>query len=164
MSKATKILDEYYEDITKQVYPDWDEFTSWTLGTYAETHGEEIEAELLKSVGLSPSEYMVVGVYEIKPEFAEIVKDTDYTQVYFVSTYGYPVQDMIALFTSDLIDVTDEVAELIDSWENGEDWSEEAMLDWGKQLYNQYGPDAGVMDMSEYDAECYLAYTRSIGE
>ena len=56
-----------------------------------------------------------------------------------------------------------EILEYADiNYTDGNDWSGETMLDWGRQLYNQYGPNAGTMDMTEYDAESYLAYRSSI--
>lgn len=48
------------------------------------------------------------------------------------------------------------------NYTDGYDWSEEAMLQNGADLYATYGPDAGVEDMTDYDAESYLAYVRSL--
>lgn len=147
MSKATKILDNYYDDITAQVYPDWD----------------DREFELLDSAGLSAKNFMVVGLYEIKPEYADAV-GPDYKQVYYVSTYGYPYFDSIAPLSDVSYDITNDVYDQITAWENGEDWSEEGMLSRGKEIYDQYGPDWDTSDMTEFDAESYYAYKRSIGE
>ena len=44
-----------------------------------------------------------------------------------------------------------------------DDWSEDVMLANGKALYDAFGSEVDTADMTEYDAECYLAYKRNIG-
>ena len=135
-----------YNDITAQVYPDWD----------------SKEAELLEEEGLS-GDWMVIGLYEIKPEYAEAV-EPDYRQVYFVSANFYPFIECLAPLSDICSDETDDIYDQIIAWENGEDWSEEGMLRRGEEIYNQYGPDCDTSDMTDFDYESYYKYLESIGE
>lgn len=55
-------------------------------------------------------------------------------------------------------------SELVEEYDriSDEDWSDDAMLKFGEELYDAYGPDADTNDMSEYEAECYLAYVAAL--
>lgn len=50
------------------------------------------------------------------------------------------------------------------NYTDGNDWSESAMLNYGAELYNNYGPGSfDDLDISDYDYESYNLYKRSIG-
>lgn len=140
------ILDTYYNDVTEQLYPDF-----WDNDSY--------EEELLPM----NEDCMIGGIYEAKPEYYDALSSDGYQEVMLIQPYGRMFYaDFIGVVIGNrLCDVTNDVERIVTEYEfedDEEDWSPEAMRSWGRQLYNQYGPDVDVMDMSEYDAESYLLY------
>lgn len=140
------ILKKYYTDAEDKVYPGF--FDS-----------DDAEADLIPGY---ENEYSIYGIYEAKPQYLDILSKDGYNIVYRI--IGNHEDFIGVMISGELYDVTDDILQLVD-----EDYAEESMsyesddrLAYGKKLYDAYGPDIDPYDLDEYDAECYLAYRRSI--
>jgi len=163
---AKDLLDIYYNDIS-------DQYDEWVL---TETLPEGYE------------DYTISGVYEADPdipELYEMLASKGCQEVLYIAPSAeYPFsEEFIGIVVgNELRDVTQDIERITSAWdfdyvdsiinkpsqpeddsyEDYEDWSEEAMLDHGADLYATYGGSVDVNDMSEYDAECYLMYVGSL--
>ena len=143
------ILDIYYTDITNQIS----------------------EKELADFLPQGYEGYEILGIYQANDDVYDVLASDGYSEVIYVRpALNEYFEDFLGMVIHDrLYDVTSDIEKILYEYEFGneeedeEDWSEETMLQYGKQLYNSYGPDIDTYDMPEYDAECYLAYKRSIG-
>jgi len=99
--------------------------------------------------------------------YNDVVEDMDNPidaiEAFVYSTYGGITSKAKITLSDDNDWWFNEILEYVNiNYTDGYDWSEEAMLQNGADLYATYGPDAGVEDMTDYDAESYLAYVRSL--
>jgi len=153
MMSAEKILHKYYNDITEEEYPGFD------------YNDDEVQAELLPP---GYDDVIVWGIYDAKPEWENVLAEDGYASVYhIVGKYDDSIEFIGCVIGNRLYDVTADLNYTL----GGDDIKEEMMsfdhpdrVAYGKELYNAYGPDVDTYDLDEYDAECYLAYKRSIGE
>ena len=141
------ILNRYYTDITST------EFSGYTV--------DQLSEELLPE---GYEDYIVLGVYYAKYADTYFISDNGYDIVYLVASTSTGAEFIGMVIGNRLMDITQELSELIEEYEGEpeEDWSEDAMLEFGKQLYDTYGRDVDTNDMSEYEAECYLAYVATL--
>lgn len=152
MMDIDTILNRYYNNCTYKYCPDFD------------YNDDEIQAELLPA---GYDDLIVWNIFEARPDYKNILAADGYDVVYHIVDKYDDTKEFIGQVVGDkLYDVTDDIMQLLD-----EDYAEEAMsfnkddrLAYGQELYNAYGPDVDTYDLDEYDAECYLAYKRSIGE
>lgn len=157
-----EILETYYNDVTEELYPDFYDNDSYE--------------EQLLPVGYEGC--IIDGIFQVKDEYFDLLSQNGLQDVYLISC-GYfssvarevgKTKFIGQVIDNRLYDATDEIEDIIasqitdESDEEIEDWSEEAMLAHGEELYSSYGPDVDTQDMTEYEAACYLAYKRSIGE
>lgn len=142
------ILNTYYDDADEEVYP----------GFY---DSENVEAELIPGY---EKEYTIYSIHRAKPEYAELLSGDGYGVVYRILGRG---KDFIGQYADGkLYDVGDDIARIVDEDSELElmSFDQPDRVAYGEELYNSYGPDVDPNDLDEYDAECYLAYKRSIGE
>lgn len=148
--KMEKIIKRCYRDITS------------SFGTY---DSEELTAQLLPP---GYEDYQVWRVYQTRyanepGSFA----DEGYGELYHIISLLNDDEFLGLVVGNELCDVTDDVIRIgrgyfyDDEWDD-EDWSPEAMIRYGKELYDAYGPDVDTYDLDEYDAECYLAYKSTL--
>lgn len=147
MLNADYVLNKYYTDVTSK------EFPGYTVNQLSE--------ELLPA---GYEDYIVLGVYSAKYADAYFISDNGYDIVYSVASTSTDDEFIGVVIGNRLMDITQELSELVEEYEgeSEEDWSEDAMIEYGKQLYSAYGPDVDTYDMSEYEAECYLAYVATL--
>lgn len=99
--------------------------------------------------------------------YNDVIEDMD-NPINSIKDFVYSTYPGITSKTKVLLSSEDdwwfnEILEYVNiNYTDGYDWSEEAMLQNGADLYTTYGPDAGVEDMTDYDAESYLAYVKSL--
>lgn len=150
---AESILNKFYNNITEEEYPGFD------------YNDDEVQAELLPP---GYDDVIVWGIYEAKPEWMNILAEDGYAVVYHViGKYDDTIEFIGAVIGRRLYDVTEELNYIL-----RDDGVKEEMMSfdqsdriaYGEELYHAYGPDVDPEDLDEYDAECYLAYKRSIGE
>lgn len=164
------ILGTYYKDVTTELYPDF--------YTNPETR------ERLIPYGYDKY-YKVLGVYEAKDHVYDILANENLQEVLLIHvSSSIMTGDMIAMeIDNKLYDVLDDIMKVLATSENSEDddeedevitqddgygqvedWSEDGMIAYGQEIYDAYGSEVDTQDMTEYEAACYLAYKRSIGE
>ena len=142
------ILNTYYDDAEEEVFPGF--FDS-----------ENAEAELIPGY---EKEYTIYSIHRVKPEYAELLSGDGYDIVYRILGRG---KDFIGQYADgQLYDVSEDIARIVDEDSEPElmSFDQPERVAYGEELYNSYGPDVDPNDLDEYDAECYLAYKRSIGE
>lgn len=143
-----EILNRYYNNCTYKYYPNFD------------YNDDEIQAELLPT---GYDDVIVWNIFEARPDYKNILAADGYDCVYHIIGKYDDSKEFIGQVIGDrLYDVTYDIMELLDEGDDEEEYSEELMLAHGKELYDAYGPDVDTYDLDEYDAECYLAYKRSI--
>lgn len=143
-----EILNRYYNNCTYKYYPNFD------------YNDDEIQAELLPE---GYDDVIVWNIFEARPDYKNILSADGYDCVYHIIGKYDDSKEFIGQVIGDrLYDVTDDIMELLDEGYDEEEDSEEDMLAHGKELYDAYGPDVDTYDLDEYDAECYLAYKRTI--
>lgn len=142
------ILNTYYDDAEEEVFPGF--FDS-----------EDVEAKLIPGY---EDEYTIYSIHRVKPEYAELLSGDGYGIVYRILGRG---KDFIGQYVGrELYDVGDDIARIVDEDSEPEltSFDQPEKVAYGEELYNSYGPDVDPNDLDEYDAECYLAYKKSIGE
>lgn len=143
-----EILNRYYNNCTYKYYPNFD------------YNDDEIQAELLPA---GYDDVIVWNIFEARPDYKNILAADGYDYVYHIIGKYDDSKEFIGQVISDrLYDVTYDIMELLDEGYDEDGNSEEDRLARGKELYDAYGPDVDTYDLDEYDAECYLAYKRSI--
>lgn len=149
-----EILNKYYRNATYKYCPDF------------EVNDSTIQAQLLP--GYEYTEWIVSNIFEARPEYQELLAEEGYDVVYhIVDRYENGKEFIGWMSEGQLLDITSDLNLLL----RGDETAEKAMsfdsperVAYGEELYNSYGPDVDPNDLDEYDAECYLAYKRSIGQ
>lgn len=148
MISTNDILNTYYDNAEEKVYPE-----------FFDT--ETAEADLIPGY---ENEYTIYSIHEAKPEYYDSLSRDGYNIVYRIIGKG---KDFIGQYIDgELYDVTEDIARIVDEDSELElmSFDQPDRVAYGKEIYDSYGPDVDPYDLDDYDAECYLAYKRSIGE